>query len=228
MRLNVPDELDVLGQNAILVDALLMAVQSTRSMDQVPMLLIKVINENRWQERTVGFGRANALPRYHRYAEFAKFVADPPLEGLGTTVDALRRLCRDDAEALDAIDAALRMPHGGDRRSEDRINVNNVNVEIPGPVRPQGNSAERALRALRDHAPELHAEVLAGRVSPHGAMVAAGLRRRTLTIPCDDPAAAARSIRRHFDAAAAAALARAVLAGLPAGDGGAETDGGSA
>ena len=158
----------------------------------------------------------------------AEFAA--ALEGLGTTVEALRRLCRDDAEALDAIDAALRMPNGVNRRwdegerGEAFDNVQSLSVPKP----PTGNSSARALRALRDHAPALHAEVLAGRVSPHGAMVAAGLRRRTLTIPCDDPAAAARSIRRHFDAAAAAALARAVLAGLPAGDGGAETDGGSA
>lgn len=210
MRLNVPDELDVLGQNEQIVQVLRGALQSTRSLEHVPGLLVKVVRENRWQERTVGFGMPNALPRYHRYAEFAKFVSDPPLEGLGTTVDALRRLCRDDAEALDAIDAALRMPEGRPVRG-DAETVNNVHG-FTAAQRPQGNSAERALRALRDHAPALHAEVLAGRVSPHGAMVAAGLRRRTLTIPCDDPAAAARSIRRHFDAAAVAALV-AALAG---------------
>ena len=92
--------------------------------------------------------------------------------GLGTTVDALRRLCRDDAEALDAIDAALRMPEGRPVRGDGET-VNNVHG-FPAAQRPQGNSAERALRALRDHAPELHAEVLAGRATPHGAMVAAG------------------------------------------------------
>lgn len=202
--------IDVLAENAVIVDALGDALSSTRDLEAVPLLLVRVVRENRWQERTVGFGRRGALPRYHRYAEFAKFVSDPPLEGLGTTVDALRRLCRDDAEALDAIDAALRRPDGRPEATT-RETFDNVQGFSP-PLAPTGNSSARALRALRDHSPELHAEVLAGRVSPHGAMVAAGLRRRTLTIPCDDPAAAARSIRRHFDAAAVAALV-AALAG---------------
>ena len=106
----------------------------------------------------------------------------PVGRGACGTVDALRRLCRDDAEALDAIDAALRMPNGVNRRwdegerGEAFDNVQSLSVPKP----PTGNSSARALRALRDHAPALHAEVLAGRVSPHGAMVAAGLRRRTL------------------------------------------------
>ena len=152
----------------------------------------------------------------------------PVGRGACGTVDALRRLCRDDAESLDAIDAAMRMPNGIQRRNDAVDNIHGIQSQQAPPLRPTGTSTARALRALRDHAPALHAEVLAGRVSPHGAMVAAGLRRRTLTIPCDDPAAAARSIRRHFDAGQAAALAAAILAGLPAGDGGADTDGGSA
>ncbi len=214
---NAPDGVDVLAANEMLVRVLRDSIRSSQDVENVPGLLVKVIRENRWQERTVAHGMPNALPRYHRYAEFAKFVSDPPLEGLGTTVDALRRLCRDDAEALDAIDAALRMPHGVNRRwderegGEDVDNIHILSENSPSP-RPTGTSTARALRALRDHAPDLHAEVLAGRVSPHGAMVAAGLRRRTLTIPCDDPAAAARSIRRHFDADAVAALV-AALAG---------------
>lgn len=46
-------------------------------------------------------------------------------------------------------------------------------------------------------APELHARVLAGEITAHAAMVEAGFRRRTITVPVDiDKVALA--ITRHF------------------------------
>ncbi len=52
---------------------------------------------------------------------FLRFVATPPLEGLGSDVDTLKRLCEGDTEALAALDEALEgsQPRGGDRRSAD-------------------------------------------------------------------------------------------------------------
>ncbi len=65
----------------------------------------------------------------------------------------------------DALDAALRNEphvHTGD--------VDNVNV------RPAGNSESAALRRLRKDRADLHAEVLAGNLKAHAAMVQAGSR----------------------------------------------------
>jgi hypothetical protein len=44
--------------------------------------------------------------------------------------------------------------------------------------RPDGNTKQRALRMLRNHRPDLHARVLAGELTPHKAVVEAGLLRR--------------------------------------------------
>ena len=63
-----------------------------------------------------------------------------------------------------------------------------------------GNDPQYALRRLRTQRPDLHARVLAGDLSPHGAMVEAGFRRRTVTVALDVQSFA-RAILRHFDTA---------------------------
>lgn len=84
-------------------------------------------------------------------------------------------------------------PHGGDRRSEDITTKSSIaRLETP----PTGTRAQ-ALRRLRRDAPELHAEVLAGHLTPHAAMLKAGLRVRTFSIR-QDVSSAAKSLRRNF------------------------------
>ena len=73
---------------------------------------------------------------------------------------------------MNSLDAAVKGQHGGDRRSE-HTNVDNVNVD-----RPTGNSRAQGLRRLRTHRPDLHARVLAGELSVHGARVAWSSKRR--------------------------------------------------
>lgn len=103
-------------------------------------------------------------------------------------MDMLRHLCRDDAEALDLLD---QVTHG---RQGQRTDLGN---NVPEVSRPEGNTRSKALRRLRDHAPELHAEVLAGNLTAHAAMLKAGFRRPTMTVPAD-PAGAVRALRRRF------------------------------
>jgi len=50
--------------------------------------------------------------------------------------------------------------------------VNNINNKAD---RAMGDSSEYALQKLRDDAPELHARVISGELSPHAAMIEAGL-----------------------------------------------------
>lgn len=61
-----------------------------------------------------------------------------------------------------------------------------------------GTSREQALRKLRKDAPALHAEVLAGNIKPHAAMVKAGFRKPTTTVRTDDPDAAMAALLRRY------------------------------
>jgi hypothetical protein len=82
----------------------------------------------------------------------------------------------DDTEVLDLIDRVVQGKDGGNGSNQYTEGVDNINK------RPSGTDRQQALRKLRKDAPKLHAEVLAGKLSPHGAMVQAGFVRRRL--PC--------------------------------------------
>lgn len=154
----------------------------------VPGLLKRVCNEGAWRKRIVA-----ATKEVVEFGDFASFVGSARPDGLGIDLDTLRKLCRDDPEARDIIDRETQRPSGGDRHSQT-FNDNNVNTE----QRPVGNSADQALRKLRADAPSLHGRVLAGELSPHAAMVEAGFRRKSITVPLD-PERAAATLARHFD-----------------------------
>lgn len=102
---------------------------------------------------------------------------------------------REERQALDESDRAQQRPHGGDRVSEES-KIDNVQL---APT-PTGNSSKAALRRLRKDRPDLHQDVIAGKITPHAAMVNAGFRPKTVQIPLD-PALAAKALRRHFSAA---------------------------
>lgn len=177
---------DPLKRNAHLVEALGSAVrEGEHGLGTVPALLKRVLAEESWREFVTQRGE------HVQHKRFADFVVTPPLKGLGATLDLVRALCRDDAEALDLLDRALQNKssvHVG------RAGVDNIHT------RPAGTSVERALRKLRTNAPELHAEVLAGRLSAHGAMVQAGYRPRTFTVRTDSAESVAKTLRRRLDA----------------------------
>ena len=78
-----------------------------------------------------------------------------------------------------------------------RVRCNNCDSFVSD-ARPVGNSAAQALRRLRKDCPELHAEVIAGGLSPHAAMIKAGFRPKTLTIRAGNPAKLAAALRRFL------------------------------
>lgn len=63
--------------------------------ENVPGLLLRVLRENLWRERYV-----KDLRKVVTFERFSDFVTMHPLEGMGTSVDRLAKLCEDDAEAL--------------------------------------------------------------------------------------------------------------------------------
>jgi hypothetical protein len=187
---------DTLRRNGHLVEMLGSALRDGgHALDAVPGLLKQLLAEKGWRKFETQRGERKD------YERFADFAAAPPLAGLGASVSTVRKLLVDDGEALDLLDEELRNPVGHPRKGNN----------ITRSKRP-GTSKEQALRRLRKDAPELHAEVIAGRLKANAAMVQAGFRPRTSTVRIDDPASVARTLRAHMTADQLTALAHLLLA----------------
>jgi hypothetical protein len=170
----------------LVVDALVSAMEhGAANLDEVPRILRRILDEDLWRFYV------NAKRVEVRHERFADFVTARWPDGLGTTVETLRNLVRGDLELVDLLDRALPGRQGARTDLVDVIN------EVAG---PDGTSQAAALRRLRKDAPGLHADVIAGRLSAHAAMVAAGFRRPTATVRTDDPAAFVRAGLRYFTA----------------------------
>jgi hypothetical protein len=178
---------DPLLDNGQTVEALADALRSGKSgLTNVPGLVKVVIRDRCWAERAVG-----ADHRRVAYQDFVRFVTDAPLEGLGTDVQTLERLCADDVEAIRLIAEAKVQPVGGDRMTTHSIRRD-------GDAAPSyGTTAEYAIRVLANQFPELYEEVKAGRMSPHRAAVQAGIRKQTVTVEAGT-FGFARYIKKHF------------------------------
>lgn len=175
-------------ENDDLVSGLRHAMRdSSSNLGVMPGLLRRVLNEDAWRERTV-----KRTGEIVSFSSFEEFVATPPLEGLGGDMRLLRNLVRDHNDVLDLIDRAVQKPAHVHRDSD--------NITVTPDPNDRGTSAAGALRRLRKDRPDLHARVLAGELSPHAAMIEAGFRPRTITVPLD-PHRAARTLLRHFDLA---------------------------
>lgn len=187
---------DHLRGNALVNDALGSALRSGGSaLGTVPALLKRVLVEESWREFVT------KRDEHVHHERFADFVTTRPLKGLGADVDLVRRVIGHDKEALDLLDQALAK---GSRQGERTDLVNNIN-EVPAPARPQGTSRAHAIRKLRteaergnEKASELHADVLADRISPHAAMIQAGFRQKTISVPVSKPERIAAYLRKHM------------------------------
>ena len=167
----------------------------------IPGSIAAVLREGFWRCRIVPQTKQEA-----KFCTFVEFVTAALPEGLGTTVKALKKYCREDLELLDLIDRETQGKNGGDRKSSN-IRIDNINSDtpdfqqLPGRVirveRPDGTSPSYALRRLRKSRPDLHQRVLSGEVSSHGAMVEAGFRKQTVTVPLCVPDIA-RTLRKRL------------------------------
>lgn len=174
---------DPLRGNFHVVNSLRSALhKGEHGLSTVPGLLKRVLAEESWREFVTERGE------HVEHTRFAEFVTTPPMKGIGATVDLVKRVIADDPEAVDLLDRALQNPEG---RPKTDDNINSISP------RPHGTSRDHALRRLRADAPELHAEVLAGNLTAHGAMVKAGFRVRTITVR-PDAKSAARTLRKHM------------------------------
>jgi hypothetical protein len=172
--------------NAVLVEALGSALRrGGNALEDVPGLLKRVLAEESWREFVTPRGELV------RHEQFVDFVTTPPTRGIGASVDLVRRIVGSDTEAVDLLDRALQNPEGGSAKARATVDVINSG-------RPDGTSKSAALRRLRKDAPSLHTEVLAGRLSAHAAMVEAGFRPKTVSVPVGRPDSIAAALRKHL------------------------------
>lgn len=184
------DGINHLVRNQHLVESLERSLRSGKhGLSVVPGLLKRLLQEESWREFTT---QRDELVKHERFADF---VTTPPLKGLGADVDLIKRVIGDDVEALDLLDRAL-------QNAPSIHAVNNIHG------RPEGTSKDAALRRLRKDAPELHADVLAGRLTAHAAMVTAGFRPKTFTVRADDTTSVARTLRKNLTPEQLAELGR--------------------
>lgn len=189
-------EVNILKSNATIVDALGSSLRSGgNALGTVPDLLKRVLKEEMWREFVTQRGE------HVLHERFVDFIVARPLRGIGASVDLVRRIVEDDPEVLDLLDQALRGKHGGDRKTSKKDNIT-----LDRPSSPTGTSREYALRKLRVSAPELHAEVIAGNITAHAAMVEAGFRKRQVTVVVDEPSSVAKTLKKSMSPEALAEL----------------------
>lgn len=190
--MRTPDDTQ-LRESDQFVEQLRTAIQSGfLNVDNARELLRVVLRQQMWKHRIV---LMTEQPR--DYEDFIRFVTDAPYDGLGTTASTLDTLAHGDMDLEDLLDHAMQRPDGGDKRSENyRSTFDNIQGDLP--EAPTGTSRAQAMRKLRSDAPALHKQVIAGDLSPHAAMVEAGFRKKTVSIPVDDVRAIARALVRHL------------------------------
>jgi hypothetical protein len=180
------------------VNTLAEALNEASSIANVPGLLKQIIGNDMWRKRY-----CKQIKQDVEFRRFPDFVTAHPPEGLGTNMRVLEAICRHSGDN-EAYDMLVRMgagegggdnnPYGRNGKPNDLITVDIVNSDS----RPTGNSAAAALRRLAKDTPELHAQVLAGELSPNAAAIEAGFRKRKFQLP-DDAIAAGRYLAGRVD-----------------------------
>jgi hypothetical protein len=180
-----------LRERALLVDALGSAIaDGGMSLGQVPELLCKVLKDGVWREFETQLGK------HVTYDRFEDFVTTPPLSGLGANIDIVKRIVADDPVAKDLLDEAMKKPTGGDRRSATiRFRTRSL-IETSGPESNTSQRPDRKLRRLRKDFPDLHEQVLQGKMTINAAAVQAGIYPFQMTVNLNSAKSAATLVAR--------------------------------
>lgn len=146
-------------------------------LDNAAHLVQVVVESDQWKEFDTPLGRAGP------YKNFDAFCKAPPPKGWGYKrgwKDVEKRI------SFDTMRLAKIARHIG-------YNITKSPQDGGG-----GTGRRQALLRLADHRPDLLARVEAEELSPHAAMVQAGFRHRTISVPVDDIDATARALQRHL------------------------------
>ena len=144
--------------------------EGKHGLDAVPKLIKRIIRDELWRS----FYCKPVLSQIE-FSTFEKYVTDDLPTGLGTTVQMLKNICRDDDEALSLIDAATQRKAGDwNTHPDPKVILDNIQDNKA----PTGTSKDAALRRLRKDRADLHEKVIAGEISAHAAMIDAGFRKK--------------------------------------------------
>jgi hypothetical protein len=149
-------------------------VDGKSGLDAVPKLLTRIIRDELWRS----FYCEPVLAEVE-HNSFEHYVTDCLPTGLGTTIQMLKNMCRDDTEALDAIDRATQRKPGNESGANQYVkDEGGIFNNIQDSRAPTGTSRDAALRRLRKDRADLHEKVLRGEISAHAAMLDAGFRKK--------------------------------------------------
>ena len=111
-----------------------------------------------------------------------------PYEGLGITIEALRKIVGADNELVAMLNKTLEGKAVAKPRDYGRAVQQALFV-------PSSRSMQRNLDRLREASKSVHARVMRGELSLYEGMIEVGLRDRTLTVRPADVDATARALR---------------------------------
>lgn len=153
------------------------------SLSSFPGLMKEIIREKAWERREHN-GRIYELP------SLLDLITRKPLEGWGEDPEAIEALLKSDPEALQLWNNEMKQKPGP-KPDNSHDNVMRTNH------RDYGNSKAHSLDVLKRKAPDMFQAVCNGELSANAAMIAAGLRKPTVTVT-SDPAAAVKTLRKKF------------------------------
>jgi hypothetical protein len=163
-------------------------------MDSVPGLLRRIITEDMWQERIVP--ESGEVITFERFEDF---VTTDPLDGLGTTMDVVKALCKKQEDVL----ALLRglVPEEGKHGTNQHSGLS-----IASPSAKGGTTVEYTIARLKRDNPPLAEKVIQGTITAAEARRQAGWEKEKIAIRLDDPKSAAQTILKRMDREAIAEL----------------------
>jgi hypothetical protein len=136
----------------------------SHGLSSVPGLLRRAILEDAWKERTVK-ATGETIPGFKTFREFVETV---PPDGLGSTVDLIAKIIRDDPEVEEQF-----------RKATTGVVGTNQHSDIITTLKPKrGTSRPYVLSRLKRDAPELFKRVVAGELSANAASIEAGFKIR--------------------------------------------------
>lgn len=165
-------------------------------LQSLPGLVKRVITEEMWPERVVRITHETA-----RFKSFAEFVTTPPPAGLGTNVETLERLCRDDAEALTLLRQVTTRPKHIHASDSYIVTITDSD---------RGNARAYTLDRLSRERPDLYQQVVDKELTANAAAIEAGWRKRKIQLE-PEPQSVISFILRHFTAEERATIVRALL-----------------
>jgi hypothetical protein len=206
----------MLASNFTFVNGLRSALSKTETnVATVEKSLRLVIDQGCWRH----WLDPNGKEVQHNAADFRQFIESPWPVGCGVSISLVRKTLKD-TDVLVPFEDLIRGEPGnlsGKRDASGRFYPNRDNVtewiepttiplspDTPRPRKrdysreaPTGNDTGYALRRLGKDRPDLHEKVIAGDVTPNAAMVQAGFRKPTITLPLEVESAV-RLIVKHF------------------------------